>query len=142
MAAWEDRAGEPGEESRSGERSVGGARQRGRRQRGSRWEMLPTARAEGAKSTWDKDDAGAERKGAQAAGGADVGGQVARGGLRGVKRGQEGGVDGASGRGLKFTRNQRSWIPDVGEGGAEAGGEEPAGGLVRGRALRLWGWVR
>ena len=87
--------------------------------------MLPTARAEGAKSTWDKDDAGAERKGAQAAGGADVGGQVARGGLRGVKRGQEGGVDGASGRGLKFTRNQRSWIPDVGYICREASVQQP-----------------
>ena len=129
-AAWEDRAGEPGEESRTGERSMGGARQRGRRRRGSRWEMLPAARAAGAKSTWDDDDAGAERKGAQAAGGPDVGGQVARGGLGGVKRGQEGGVDGASGRGLKFTRNQCSWIPDVAEGGrgAEAGGTSQLGG--------------
>ena len=106
--------------------------------------MLPAARAAGAKSTWDEDDAGAERKGAQAAGGPDAGGQVARGGLGGVKRGQEGGVDGASGRGLKFTRNQCSWIPDVAGGweGCRSGGDEPAGGLVRGRALRLWGCVR
>lgn len=67
--------------------------------------MRPAARAAGAKSVWDKDDAGDEGEGAEAAGGAGVGCRVARAGQGGVGRGQEGevgrGQEGGVGRGRR-----------------------------------------
>lgn len=100
--------------------------------------MLPVARAAGAKSTWDEGNAGAESKGVEAAGGAEVGGRVARSGLGGVERGQEGGVNGA----WRGGNSSRTCAPEFPRGRGRRRGEEPAGGLVRGRALRLWGSVR
>ena len=80
--------------------------------------MRPAARAAGAKSVWDKDDAGGEGEGAEAARGAGVGCRVARAGQGGVGRGQEGevgrGQEGGVGRGQ-----------EGGVDGAAAGGDSP-----------------